>query len=1046
MPKPISIILPFVALSLIGISLIPFLSFQLFPSRTLPALTITYNWPYASEKLIEERITAPLEGILATLPELEHVKSTTVKGTGRIYLEFEADTDLQMRQFECSALIRQVYPSFPSEVFFPEVEPQVTERARSTTLLSYTLNGYAHPYWLKNYAEKSLRIPLSQIQGIHQVNIFGASPFVWEMTYQPHELLQWGLQPEDIAQALNRLGSQVTLGRREGNQWILVSGNQDWQSLPITQYQGRILCLKDILTIRYAEQAPEAYYRLNGLNQVTIQMEADRFANQLKVASNTKALITQLESRLPGGFSLVKTYDATTFLQEELKKIAVRSGFTLGILLLFVVLISRSIHYGGIILLSLLGNLAIAGIVYYLLDLEMHLYSLAGLTVSMGLVIDNSVVMIEHLKSQGNTKIILALLTSTLTTLAALSVIFFLPSPLQLQFIDFAWVMIINLSVSMGIAYWFIPALLRQFPVSMSPQRSRIFRRRQAKGKKIYENYLQWAIRRRTVLFLLGIWGFGIPIFLLPDNWQETQGSRTAKNVEKDTLIPWYGEWYNSSVGSENYQEKIKPWLNKILGGSLRLFLEETFPRSGNRTPERTVLHIEGQMPQGTIVSQMNQAFLPLENFLSQFDEIDQFETKILSTQQASLKIFFKPEAERKGFHFFLKNQVEGYVSDLGAVDWRVFGVGQGFSNAVGMGLKNSRIQLKGFNYEDLMRFAESLKVNLLNYPRIDEVFFNGQIRWDYRPYSEYIMPLDRQRLALLGVNGQQILNRLRPFSQAPSYLPSLPSTEGYSPAILFVQSRDSLDVWELNNLPIQVDSLGTKLQQLGTLKKIPSGEVIYKEDQQYHVWVEYDLVGSDALREKVEREMAEETQRGLPIGYSAKPGWDDTWGQRQKMHAFPTVFWVIAMVFCICAILLESLRQPLAVIAIIPISFIGVFLTFYLFNLDFDQGGYASLLLLSGISVNAALYIINDFNHYTKKYVHLSLISIYLKAFTQKSIPIGLAISSTVLGLLPFLLGGPGEPFWFALAAGTTGGLIFSLFGILLFLPVFLIQRKNLH
>jgi multidrug efflux pump subunit AcrB len=123
----------------------------------------------------------------------------------------------------------------------------------------------------------------------------------------------------------------------------------------------------------------------------------------------------------------------------------------------------------------------------------------------------------------------------------------------------------------------------------------------------------------------------------------------------------------------------------------------------------------------------------------------------------------------------------------------------------------------------------------------------------------------------------------------------------------------------------------------------------------------------------------------------------------------------------------------------------VGVFLTFFLFNLSFDQGGFASFVLLSGIVVNAALYILNDFNQYARSASRqIPLSRLYLKAFNGKIVPITLTVLSTVLGLVPFIAEGQDEVFWFALAAGTMGGLIFSVLAIMIFLPAFLPLKKR--
>jgi multidrug efflux pump subunit AcrB len=130
-----------------------------------------------------------------------------------------------------------------------------------------------------------------------------------------------------------------------------------------------------------------------------------------------------------------------------------------------------------------------------------------------------------------------------------------------------------------------------------------------------------------------------------------------------------------------------------------------------------------------------------------------------------------------------------------------------------------------------------------------------------------------------------------------------------------------------------------------------------------------------------------------------------------------------------------------------IPISFVGVFLTFYAFEINFDQGGYASFILLAGISVNSALYILNDFNNLKKDRPNLSLSTQYQKAFLSKITPVLITILTTIFGLIPFIWDGQQEVFWFSFAAGSIGGLVFSLIGIFLYLPLFMkLQMRRIH
>ena len=163
-------------------------------------------------------------------------------------------------------------------------------------------------------------------------------------------------------------------------------------------------------------------------------------------------------------------------------------------------------------------------------------------------------------------------------------------------------------------------------------------------------------------------------------------------------------------------------------------------------------------------------------------------------------------------------------------------------------------------------------------------------------------------------------------------------------------------------------------------------------------------------------------------MGYTAKAEknyW--SWDQKDNKQ-YALLFLIIVIIFFTTSILFNSLKQPLAVIFVIPISYIGVFLTFYWFKLNFDQGGFASFVLLCGITVNASIYILNEYNQIRERIPAISPIR---------------AIS-TILGFIPFMLGTDKEAFWFPLAAGTIGGLIMSILGIFFYLPIFTLKKER--
>ena len=136
----------------------------------------------------------------------------------------------------------------------------------------------------------------------------------------------------------------------------------------------------------------------------------------------------------------------------------------------------------------------------------------------------------------------------------------------------------------------------------------------------------------------------------------------------------------------------------------------------------------------------------------------------------------------------------------------------------------------------------------------------------------------------------------------------------------------------------------------------------------------------------------------------------------------------------------------------LIPVSFIGTFLTYYFSGVEFGTGGFASLVLLSGLTVNGGIYIINEYQNTCRRVGAKQadkLMRLYVRAYNHKIIAVMLTILSTVLGLIPFFIDGEEEAFWFSFAVGSAGGLLFSVIAIVFIMPIFMKygstkKRKN--
>ncbi|GHT05445.1 hypothetical protein AGMMS49525_12770 [Bacteroidia bacterium] len=345
-----------------------------------------------------------------------------------------------------------------------------------------------------------------------------------------------------------------------------------------------------------------------------------------------------------------------------------------------------------------------------------------------------------------------------------------------------------------------------------------------------------------------------------------------------------------------------------------------------------------------------------------------------------------------------------------------------------------------GYNYDELNRLAKTLQDSLLQYRRIKEVSIDSKFSWYKNDYTEFVFDLDKEKLAQENLLPVDLFRSMTPLFEKSMYVGDWITAERIESLQLFARQAGELDVWNTENYPGKAGENSYKLSEIANIEKWIAPQDIAKENQQYLLCLQYEYIGAYQQAQTVTERAIESFNRTAPLGYKAENEssyyW---WGKENNFKQYGLLFLIVAIIFFMSGILFNSLKQPLVIIFIIPVSFIGLFLTFYWFKLNFDQGGFAAFILLSGITVNANIYVLNEYNNLRKSHPRMRLITAYIKAWNTKVRPIFLTIFSTILGFIPFMLGEYKEAFWFPLAAGTIGGLIASFIALFFFLPLFM-------
>ena len=998
--SPFTVIVTFVCLALVGLALLPLLPVKLNPSHTLPGFTVSYTVPGSSSRVVELEVTSKLEAMLARITGVKKITSSSDNGTGTITVELDKHVDVDAARFEASTIIRQTWPQLPDGMSYPIITMQVPDEENARPFMIYTLNASVPPIELQHYAEENISPRLSQLNGVYRITLYGATPMEWQLHYDSRQLQSLGIMVDDITTAIQHYSQRAFLGIHN----VDVQGRQEWIRLTVMPERdeavfnpsdvvvktnaGKLIHLNELVTVSHVESAPQSYYRINGLNSIYLTITANESVNQLELNQAVKAEMAEVLKQLPSGYEMYVSYDTTEYIRKELSKIYFRTTLTVIILLAFVWLISRRLKYLFLITVSLAVNIAVALIFYYLFDLEIQLYSLAGITISLNLVIDSTIVVTDHYMHRHNLKAFLSVLAATLTTMGALVIIFFLNDNIRLNLQDFAAVIIINLAVSLLVSLFFVPAMIDSLKMEerrINNTQSFILKF-QLLFTWFYEKAVHLLARFRWAVCILLIAGFSYGVYI---------------------------------------------FINKVYSGSY-------FTRN-----DEVVLYANANLPNGSTLDQMNAMIQRMEVFLSGYEEIKQFQTTIYNANRANISIYFKDEYAHTSFPYQLKSQMTTQALQLGGGSWNIYGLAdQAFSNDVRETNGTYRIRMYGYNYDELYEWAEKLKAKLLEHRRIQEVAITSEFSYWKDDYQEFYFNLNREQMMRAGIYPSYLFSTLEPVFGRDMAVGTFSTPEGMERIKLTSLQSQEYDIWVLLNYPIIKDQ-SYKLSDLAAVEKGQQPQHVVKENQQYRLCLQYEYVGAAEMGKRVQERELDSFIPTLPMGYTAEAvPFFVSWTNKDNRQ-YLLLLVVVAIIFFITGVLLNSFKQPLAIIFVIPVSYIGVFFTFYWFNLNFDQGGFASFVLLCGITVNASIYIINEYNNIRKRYPLLSSARAYVKAWNAKVIPIFLTVVSTILGFIPFMVGTSKEAFWFPLAVGTVGGLVMSVIAIFCFLPAFVVRRE---
>lgn len=1026
---------------IVGLSTWAIIPVENAPELNLPRITVFYSWGNTAPEIVEQEITRKVESVSNNLRDVKEIRSLTQSGRSRVTITFNKNAPVEFRSLELREQLFSVEQALPPSVSPAQITRSVPEELEDQqTFIVYTLSGDLDGKALLEYARQSVKTKLLGIEGISEVILEGVDDPALIVEYDREALEKYNLLASAISNEIKEKLSWRTSGYIDsGSSRFGVVLPPDFRntteisnlkiSLPGSIRQLR---LSDIATVYVSDYPSKSIRRVNGSTALTIRLNKEPGADAMGLAKLVLAEMEEIERVLPDGMELRLQVDSTEELRKQFDQLSNQAIFSALLVFLVVLLFIRKIRAPIVIVGSVFFSILMSIIALYLFDYTLNVITLAGLTIALGMLIDNAVVVfeqvnpglpkgrrerVEHVKKELPGSFV-PVLGSTLTTVGIFVPLLFAMEELRLFLVPLAVALTITLLCSVIIAFTWIPyALIWLTPVSKKEKAKVKKKSISSRLKHMALRTLIFRNRLRWILPVLLIAVIGIPLFVIetPDDWE-------------DTSWPEFTQIYFDN------RDDIDP----LIGGLTYKFAKETYFGSPWRRDTEEKISVYIRSPQGTPLSEIDKIVKNYEAIAEPYtNAFSYYEAQLSEDFGAYLTFSVKNEYLSEVAPYYFLGEAMYLGAQTGNVATSVSGFGQSTSTGFGGSSSSQRITLTGYAYNELYDLAREIQRRLEKNRRVREVDINNTSYYSRDDFYQYNLELNDKKLLASGLDRRTMLSALAMDINRENSLGKV-EFEDQEMYLISRTENDRLYEEDLMERMRKSKDLSFDLEAYGTISKERALTEIRRVDQSYERVITFNFLGNYRMAQNFTNALLEEVP--VPVGAKIKYGFS---GFSFNDDEQTKNLWLIAMlsilsVWMIISALLESWSGSLFVILTIPFSAVGIMLGTLANDLSFDRGAIAGALLCVGVVVNNAILLIHQ--RKTEKDRGIEGVRAWYKVFRQKLRSVLITTTTTIMGLLPMVIFGTDE-FWQNLAIVVIWGLLFST--ALLFLFSGLWDRK---
>lgn len=1050
------------------------LKINLLPELTYPTLTVRTEYPGAAPAEIENLISEPIEEALGVVKNVKRVSSISRSGQSDVLLEFEWGTDMDYAGLDVREKLDAL--ELPLEIerpailrFDPSLDPIIRlglarkrkdgeAHGRPVTGKPSIPAGHAIDEEglkvLRRLADEEIKKELETAQGVAAVKVSGGLEDEIQVLVDQHRMVQLQLAIEDLAQALGAENVNLSGGKlEEGAHQYLVRTLNQFRSVDeigetiVTSRAGTPVRLRDFAVVQQGYREREAITRLNGGEAVEIAIYKEGDANTVAVAREVEKRVEAIREILPKDMELVKVYDQSTFITQAVDE--VKNAGIVGGLLAVAILYFFLHNFWATIIVSLSIPVSVIATfnIMYGMDLTLNIMSLGGIALGIGMLVDNSIVVLENIARHrekgksilaaardGANEVFTAVMASTLTTVAVFFPLVFVRGIAGQLFRDQALTVTFSLLASLAVALTLIPMLASLGHERPREQTSRedAISRQDNPGREAEAGRL----RRLGRLFARTL-----PLFFV--TWIFVAW-RAAARVLFSLMRPALGLFGAVYGGIEARYPVILGWAlghrASVLSIAFGLFLIALMllPSLGvELIPQLSQgeFTVEFRFPPGTPLEHTDAMMTSVQTAAR---DVGQVRTSF-SVAGTGNRMDANPEqgGENWGELYVVlspgsgKRDEELVMEKLRGRMAEIPGLEHKFARPTLFTFKTPvEIEVSGFDLEDLERVSREIARNMETSPRFSDVKSTVDAG-----HPEIQIRFDRERAASLGIPVHQIADRV--VSKVRGQVATRYSWRDRKIDVLVrtrEEDRNSLE--RIRKLIVNPDSdRPVPLEAVADILVDTGPGEIRRLDQERVAIVSANVRQGDLGA--AARELTSIIRRvPAPTGTTARLA-----GQNEEMAvSFASLKFALMLavflVYLVMASQFESFLHPFVILFTIPLALVGAVYALWIAGSTVSVVVFIGLILLAGIVVNNAIILIDFINQLRSRGQPKR--QAIVEAGRSRLRPIMMTTLTTVLGLLPLALGlGEGAELRTPLAITVIGGLSFSMLLTLIAIPV---------